>query len=81
MSASKINQVSSESNQTTSATPPSKRSIGVARNERGEGVISMAIAVLIMAALGAILFGIYQKSFSDSAERAGKIVENIDETP
>jgi hypothetical protein len=59
----------------------SARSIGLSRNERGEGVISMAIAVLIMAALGAILFGIYKTSFVKSAERSGKMVETITEAP
>jgi hypothetical protein len=38
-----------------------------AANERGEGVISLAIAVLIMAVIGALLY----VSFSGTAKDAG----------
>ena len=40
-------------------------------DERGEGVISMAIAVLVIAALGAVMIGI----FTDVGRAAGKQAE------
>jgi hypothetical protein len=46
-------------------------------DEVGEGVISTAIAVLIMALLGALMWGAFQLIFSDAADRAGGAVREI----
>ncbi|HUF33479.1 MAG TPA: hypothetical protein VMN58_09765 [Acidimicrobiales bacterium] len=45
--------------------------------EVGEGVISTAIAVLIMALIGALMWGAFQLIFNDAADRAGGAVREI----
>ena len=46
-------------------------------NDRGEGVISMAIAVLIVAALGAAMWIIFEGLGTSAGERAREQVDNI----
>ncbi|HEY1117476.1 MAG TPA: hypothetical protein VGE43_07205 [Acidimicrobiales bacterium] len=47
------------------------------RGERGEGVISTAIAVLIMALLGAAMWLTFDSIWSDTAENTENQVEII----
>jgi hypothetical protein len=51
------------------------------QNERGEGVISAAIAVLIMAVIGAAMFVAYKKIFDDSSKSVGRTVTSIGNAP
>lgn len=44
-------------------------------SERGEGVISAAIAVLIMATIGALMYLSYVNLFKSSATKTGKLVD------
>ena len=46
-------------------------------DERGEGVISAAIAVLIMAVIGAAMFVAYKKLFDDTNVAVNKQLETI----
>jgi hypothetical protein len=48
-----------------------------AADEAGEGVISTAIAVLIMALLGAAMWLAFQGIFDDAAERTSEQIEQI----
>ena len=43
--------------------------------ENGEGVISAAIAVLIMATIGALMYLSYVNLFKSSATKTGKLVD------
>jgi hypothetical protein len=43
--------------------------------ENGEGVISAAIAVLIMASIGALMYVSYVNLFKSSATKTGKLVD------
>ena len=43
--------------------------------EQGEGVISAAIAVLIMATIGALMYLSYVNLFKSSADKTGKLVD------
>jgi hypothetical protein len=43
--------------------------------ERGEGVISAAIAVLIMATIGALMYVSYAALFNNSANKTSKLVD------
>jgi hypothetical protein len=45
------------------------------RNEYGEGVISAAIAVLIMATIGALMYVSYGALFSNSAKKTSELVD------
>jgi hypothetical protein len=45
------------------------------QTEDGEGVISAAIAVLIMATIGALMYLSYVSLFKKSAEKTGKLVD------
>lgn len=47
------------------------------RTERGEGVISVAIAVLIMAVLGALLFTAFKSTTDDMGTRTDEVVKKI----
>ncbi|MTV24857.1 hypothetical protein FTX61_05420 [Nitriliruptoraceae bacterium ZYF776] len=47
------------------------------RSEAGEGVISTAIAVLIMALLGAGMWVAFQSIFSNASQRTAEQVELI----
>lgn len=49
----------------------------VATNERGEGVISAAIAVLIMAFLGAAMWVGFNTIWDDAEDNIGDQVEQI----
>jgi hypothetical protein len=54
-----------------------RRAVLAARDERGEGVISAAIAVLIVAFLGAAMWVAFNSIWSDSEERIRTSVESI----
>ena len=43
--------------------------------ERGEGVISAAIAVLIMATIGALMYVSYAALFNNSAKKTSSLVD------
>jgi hypothetical protein len=45
--------------------------------QAGEGVISTAIAVLIMALLGAAMWAVFQAVFNDAGERIQSNVQRI----
>ncbi|MDP9420203.1 MAG: hypothetical protein M3P53_08670 [Actinomycetota bacterium] len=45
--------------------------------QAGEGVISTAIAVLIMALIGAAMWAVFQTVFNDASERIQDNVEQI----
>jgi ABC-type sugar transport system permease subunit len=45
------------------------------RNENGEGVISAAIAVLIMATIGALMYVSYAALFNNSARKTSDLVD------
>lgn len=47
------------------------------RSERGEGVISTAIAVLIMVGLGAAMWLVYDKAFGDANNTVATKVKEI----
>lgn len=47
------------------------------RDERGEGVISAAIAVLIMAFLGAAMWIIFRQILDDSGSKTDSTINNI----
>lgn len=47
------------------------------RSERGEGVISAAIAVLVMAFLGVALWVAFKGFFTDTANRTGEQMRKI----
>lgn len=47
------------------------------RDERGEGVISLAIAVLIMAVIGAAMFVVFSGIAKDSGDTAKEKVASI----
>lgn len=46
-------------------------------NERGEGVISTAIAVLIMALIGLLMWTVFQRVFNNAGDRIESNVNNI----
>ena len=45
--------------------------------ERGEGVVSVAIAVLIMAALGAVAWTAFQTLFNDTVDSSRSQIDTI----
>lgn len=47
------------------------------RDERGEGVVSVAIAVLIMAALGVAAFGAFNALFDNTVDQAENQIGQI----
>jgi mannitol-specific phosphotransferase system IIBC component len=49
----------------------------VVRDERGEGVISVAIAVLIVAALGVVMWVGFQKLFNDTQKKTNDQIQQI----
>ena len=54
--------------------------IAVARlrdDERGEGVISTAIAVLIMALIGLLMWTVFQRVFNNAGDQIESNVNNI----
>ena len=46
-------------------------------DERGEGVISTAIAVLIMALIGLLMWTVFQRVFNDAGTKIESNVNNI----
>lgn len=46
-------------------------------DNRGEGVISTAIAVLIMALIGLLMWTVFQRVFNDAGNRVETNVNNI----
>ncbi len=46
-------------------------------NERGEGVISAAIAVMIMAVIGGLMFVAYRALFKDSETKVKEVIDGI----
>jgi hypothetical protein len=52
-------------------------SVGVVKDESGEGVISAAIAVLIMAFLGAAMWVAFQAIFNDASDKTANQVDQI----
>lgn len=47
------------------------------RDDRGEGVISTAIAVLIMAFIGALMWIGFKQIFSDAQDKTAEQINNI----
>lgn len=47
------------------------------RNEQGEGVISAAIAVLVMAFLGVAMWGAFQLIFTEASDTVSEQVSEI----
>ena len=45
--------------------------------ERGEGIVSVAIAVLIMAALGVVAYGAFDVLFNNTTDAAETQISNI----
>jgi ABC-type sugar transport system permease subunit len=62
-------------NVTTDAATALKARIARNHTERGEGVISAAIAVLIMATIGALMYLSYVNLFKSSARKTGQLVD------
>jgi hypothetical protein len=48
-----------------------------ARSERGEGIVSVAIAVLIMAALGVVAYGAFDVLFNNTTDAAENQIGQI----
>ena len=46
-------------------------------NDRGEGVISMAIAILVIAALGGAMYAVFQNIGDAAGDRAEESINNI----
>lgn len=46
-------------------------------NERGEGVISAAIAVMIMAVIGGLMFVAYRALFKDSETKVREVIDGV----
>ena len=51
------------------------------RDERGEGVISTAIAVLIVALLGVALWAGFSQVMTDATDRTSQQIQSIDGAP
>jgi hypothetical protein len=51
------------------------------KSERGEGVISAAIAVLIMAVIGGAMFLAYEALFTESTNNVRDVVDSIKPKP
>ena len=47
------------------------------RSERGEGIVSVAIAVLIMAALGVVAYGAFDALFDNTTTAAENQISSI----
>ena len=47
------------------------------RDDRGEGVISMAIAILVIASVGAVMWGIFNLAAQDLGDRTGEAIDGI----
>lgn len=68
-----------QNNSTAEGTPHTTSGTGrrASREERGEGVISLAIAVLIMAVIGAAMFVVFSGIAKDSGDTAKEKVASI----
>lgn len=68
-----------QNDSTVEGTPHSTSGTGrrTSREERGEGVISLAIAVLIMAVIGAAMFVVFSGIAKDSGDTAKEKVASI----
>lgn len=78
-------------NPTTPTTPAAHRAVlatalrlrevlahrGPTRSERGEGIVSVAIAVLIMAALGVVAYGAFDALFNNTTTAAESQISSI----
>ena len=64
-------------NQARSVTDRMRHRIAAARSERGEGVISAAIAVLIFAAIGAAMWVAYKALFDSASTKTTAKVNEI----
>ena len=51
--------------------------LGSTRSERGEGIVSVAIAVLIMAALGVVAYGAFDALFNNTTTAAESQISSI----
>ena len=49
----------------------------IGRSERGEGIVSVAIAVLIMAALGVVAYGAFDALFTNTTNAAESQISSI----
>lgn len=58
-----------------------RRSYRCRHGEAGEGVISTAIAVLIVALLGVALWAGFSTIMSDATDRTSEQIQSIDGTP
>lgn len=47
------------------------------RDERGEGVISLAIGVLIVALLGVVMYGLFESTMTKTSEKTDATVAQI----
>lgn len=47
------------------------------RDDRGEGIISMAIAILVIASVGAVMWGIFNAAAEDLGDRTNEAIEGI----
>ena len=47
------------------------------RDDRGEGVISMAIAILVIAALGVAMYAVFQNVGEAAGDKATESINNI----
>ncbi len=61
----------------TTAAAPAQRSGDRTRNQRGEGIISTAIAVLIVALLGVAMWTGFSSMMSDATEKTSNQIEQI----
>ena len=57
------------------------RTTGIIKDESGEGVISVAIAVLIMAFLGALMWVAFRSLWDDTSTRTKTQVDSIGGAP
>lgn len=53
------------------------RSPRLRQEERGEGVVSVAIAVLMLALLGGILFGLFRTTLGNADRRVNETINNL----
>ena len=51
------------------------------RDECGEGVISAAIVVLVMAVLGGAMYLVFSETFGNAADRIGDEIDSIVDGP
>ena len=51
--------------------------LGAGGTERGEGIVSVAIAVLIMAALGVVAYGAFDALFNNTTTAAESQISSI----